>query len=304
MSLPSATTPSPIPVGSPVPVVINADDYALSPGVSRGILTLIEQGRVSATSCMTACPGWPEQAGWLRAVDGRADLGLHLTLTDQTPAGPLPTLAPTGRLPPVGRLIGLSLRGGLAVPAARADIAAEIDRQLDLFETHMGRPPDHVDGHQHVHVLPGIRGVLLDILARRYGGLPPERRPYVRNCAEAPLALWRRGVEPVKAQIIAALSAGLAEAARRRGFASNRSFRGVYGFGAKADFPALMARFLSPAQTGALVMVHPAQIDPLLAGIDPVVESRYIEQDYLAGPAFAALLDRLGLRVARFRAIA
>ncbi|MBF0335117.1 MAG: ChbG/HpnK family deacetylase, partial [Alphaproteobacteria bacterium] len=38
------------------PFVLCADDYGLSPGVSRGILALIEMGRVSATGCMVTMP--------------------------------------------------------------------------------------------------------------------------------------------------------------------------------------------------------------------------------------------------------
>lgn len=298
------------PAPDALPVVINADDYALSPGVSRGILALLDAGRLSGTSCMTATPYWPEHAAWLRPLAGRpdmggaigadigADIGLHLTLTDQTPAGSMPLLAPDGKLPPVGRLIGLALRGRLSRTAQRAEIEAQITRQLDLFEAHLGRPPDHVDGHQHVHVLPGVRGPLLDILARRY---PGPQRPYLRDCAEPWARLWRRGVEPGKSLVISALATGFAAAARRRGFMTNPSFRGAYGFSAQADFPALMARFLAPAQAGALVMVHPALRDEALAAIDPVVESRYTEQSYLAGAAFPALLERMGLRVARLR---
>ncbi|MBB6254021.1 ChbG/HpnK family deacetylase [Nitrospirillum iridis] len=276
-------------------IVLNADDYGLSPGVSRGILALIRQGRLSGTSCMTATPFWPEHAPWLAEVADRADVGLHLTLTDQTPAGPCPALAPNGRFGSVGALMARSLTGRLMGAATQADLKAEIDRQLDLFEAHAGRPPAHVDGHQHVHLLPGVRGLVLDAVARRY----PRGSVYVRNCSEPLAAILARGVDRPKALIIATLARGLAPAAARRGIPTNHGFRGVYDFAPGRDFPGLMARFLVPARDGALIMVHPALADDVLAGLDPVVASRQVEQAYLAGDAFQDLLERDGVRLGR-----
>ncbi|MDG3440691.1 ChbG/HpnK family deacetylase [Nitrospirillum amazonense] len=276
-------------------IVLNADDYGLSPGVSQGILALIRQGRLSGTSCMTATPFWPQHAPWLAEVTDRADIGLHLTLTDQEPAAPCPALAPSGRFGSVGDLMMRSLTGRLMDAASQADLKAEIGRQLDLFEAHAGRPPSHVDGHQHVHLLPGVRGLVLDAVARRY----PRGSVYVRDCSEPVAAVLARGVDSVKALIIASLARGLAAAAARRGIPTNRGFRGVYDFGPGRDFPGLMARFLAPAQDRALVMVHPALPDEVLAGLDPVVASRQVEQAYLSGDAFAALLDRTGVRLGR-----
>src|SRR5690606_28678950 len=63
-------------------LVVCADDYALTPGVSRAIRELIAARRISATSVMTVCPYWTEEGPALAAVADEADVGLHLTLTD------------------------------------------------------------------------------------------------------------------------------------------------------------------------------------------------------------------------------
>src|SRR5262249_7833626 len=86
------------------PIVLCADDYAVAPGVSRAICALVERGRLSATSCMTVSSHWAEHARWLRPLDGQADIGLHLTLTDHAPLGAM-RLAVGGRLPPLGTLM-------------------------------------------------------------------------------------------------------------------------------------------------------------------------------------------------------
>ena len=66
-------------------LVLCADDFALSAGVSQAIAAMIERSRLSATSCMTVSPLWPEHARWLVPLAERADIGLHLTLTALRP---------------------------------------------------------------------------------------------------------------------------------------------------------------------------------------------------------------------------
>lgn len=278
------------------PLTICADDYALSPGVSTAIVELIEAGRVTATSCMVAQPFWPAHAPWLRPLAERADIGLHLTLTDQAPVGPMPLLAPDGRLPPVAALIRRAFTGGLDA----AEIGAEIDRQLDRFENGFGAAPAHVDGHQHVHLLPVVRGCLLAALARRY----PGRAPYLRDTGEAPARIVRRRVAVAKTLFLGLLARGLAGAAARHGIACSRSFRGIYGFEPDADLAALFGAFLSLPAAGALLMVHPAQPDAELAAFDPLVEPRWREREFLAGAVFADLLAQAGAVPSRFIASA
>ena len=142
-----------------------ADDYAMTPGVSRGILQALDAGALSATSVMTTSRWWPESAGALRRHDGTIDIGLHLNLTLGAPLGPMPLLAPAGTLPNIGTLMRLARRRSLSLQEIAQEIAQEIteeiDRQCERFSQVFGRAPDHVDGHQHVHVLAGIRPLLL-----------------------------------------------------------------------------------------------------------------------------------------------
>lgn len=277
------------------PFVLCADDYGLAPGVSRAILDLIDRGRLSATGCMTTSPFWPEHAAWLRAREAAADIGLHLTLTDQVPLGPMPRTAPDGRLPPLGRLMPLALARRLD----RAEIEAEIGRQLDAFAQAFGRPPDFVDGHQHVHQLPVIR----EALAARLAALGArERGIYVRVCTEPAHRILRRGVQVPKALLISALGRGWAAAVGRSGLARNRGFSGVHDFSGKVPFGRLMARFLDGLPAGGLVMCHPGIPDDALRAVDPVVEARQEEYDWLGGLGLPALLAGRDRRLARFGA--
>jgi predicted glycoside hydrolase/deacetylase ChbG (UPF0249 family) len=274
--------------------VLCADDYGLSPGVSRAILTLIETGRLSATSCMTLCRGWPDQAGWLRPLAPRADIGLHFTLTGPAlaPLGPMPRLAPDGRLPTLGTVMARSLSGRLDAH----EVAAELGRQIDAFEAAFGAPPAYIDGHQHVHLLPGIREA---VITAALGRLEPVR-PWIRLCDDPLPAVVGRAVATPKALLIGGLGRPLRRLARRAGIPGNDSFRGIYDLTDRKPFAGLMARFLAAPRGKTLVMCHPGHVDTELRAVDPVTDQRQREFDFLSGPAFPALLDRLGLCPARF----
>src|SRR4051812_23276314 len=108
-------------------VTVCADDFALTPGVSSGILACLERHRISATSCMTVSPTWSEWSAALRPFAAAADIGLHFTLTDHRSIGTAPMLAPHGLFPSFSRLLQLSLRRRL--PAN--EIQEQLTRQLD-----------------------------------------------------------------------------------------------------------------------------------------------------------------------------
>ena len=83
----------------------------------------------------------------------RVAIGLHVTLT--APFRPLTRdFAPArdGAFPRLAPLMARAFLGRLD----RAKLAAEIAAQLAAFAAAFGRPPDFVDGHQHVQLLPTV----------------------------------------------------------------------------------------------------------------------------------------------------
>jgi len=276
-----------IPPAALAPLIVCADDYAIAPGVSRAIRELAEAGRLSATGAMTAMPRWTEAAAAIKPLTGRIAIGLHLTLTMQKPLGAMPSLAPNGTLPSIGALSRRAQTGRLPL----AEIAAELARQLDKFETHLGRPPDFIDGHQHVHQLPGVRDLVLDAVAGRLA----KHGAWVRDTWDAPANLLRRFSS--EGAIVALLGSGLHARARARGIPANRGFTGVYPFG-KVALGEAMPRLLAGARAHTMLMVHPGHPDAELAAVDNWVEPREGEFAYLMSDGFAQLLARRGLRVA------
>jgi predicted glycoside hydrolase/deacetylase ChbG (UPF0249 family) len=267
--------------------VLCADDFALTEGVSRSILALLERGKLTATGAMTNRPHWQSFAPALAAFGRTADLGLHLNLTCAAPLGAMPRLAPGGELP---RLADLA-RAAATSATARSEIAAEIARQLDAFEDGLGRAPDFIDGHQHVHVLPGIRRALLDLVARRYAA----GAVYLRDPADSIRAIRARGVAVGKALVIAGLARGFRGAVLRRGLRVNRGFSGVAPFDPARDFTADLHRFLIMPGPAHLVMCHPGFVDDELVRLDRVIATRPIEH-----AALAAFTAPPGLPMVRF----
>lgn len=268
-------------------LILCADDYGLAPGVSRAIAALLAAGRLSATGCMTLTRFWPDHAAALRPLAGQADIGLHLTLTDFAPLGPLPHLAPQGRLPTLPQL----LMGALLRRLPAAEVAAELERQLDAFEQHLGRPPAFLDGHKHVQQFPVVRETVIDLWQRRLRGAGTWLRIGDRPLLAAGL----------KGLAITGLGRGLRRRAVQAGISANDRFSGIYDLTDRVSYATLFERFLADIADGQrpLIMCHPGEVDAELIAVDPVTVAREAERRFFAGPDFLPLLQRYGLTLSR-----
>lgn len=255
-------------------IILCADDFGLSPAVSRGIAELLGMGRLTATSCMVNYPEFPRDAAMLAPFAGSADLGLHFSLTDSR------------------SLTGVALECHLRPPPFPA-MRAEVERQIAKFRDALGRLPDYIDGHQHVHVLPVVRDAVVQAAA--------QIGAYVRNTTE-PIgpSLWGRP-SPLQSLYLSRAARGLVRLAQTAGVETNRGFRGVRSFGEKVPFGSLFREMIAGAGEGTLVMCHPGHADAALRERDPVVEQRGDEWRYFAGPEFESDLRDAGLTIGRFR---
>jgi hypothetical protein len=272
-------------------IAICADDYALSHGVSAGILEAVGAGRVSAVSALVNGPRWPALGCELirRAVD--ADIGLHFNLTLGKPLSLMPKFAPKGTFPQISEVVRASMRGKLPMD----EIRVEIDRQLDRFEAVMDRLPDFVDGHQHVHVLPYIRHALLDALQAR--GLAGKM--WLRDAGDWPHRILLRRADAKKALAVRALATGFRRDVKRRGFVTNRGFAGFSDFNPGQDYGKRFASYLRARGGRHLIMCHPGHVDQELRQLDPVTVTREQELAFLLSQQFSEMLERKGLKVAR-----
>ncbi len=268
-------------------LILIADDYGISPGVSAGIRQLAERRRLTGTGVMATMAHWPAEAPALRDLRGRIAVGLHFTLTDQVPLGSAPRLAPTGRLPSVGKL----LLAGVTGQIPRQEVADQLERQLDKFETHFGAPPDFIDGHQHAHMFPGIWPVVLEVFGRRVD----PAASWIRDCCD--FRLGKRG-QAFKAGVISVLSRAASRSIHARQLHKNRGFSGFYDYGA-GDLAKFFLPMLSEAQDGHAMMVHPGHVDAELRAVDGLTDPREREWAFLMGDDFPVQLAAAGFELAR-----
>ncbi|TPM36846.1 ChbG/HpnK family deacetylase [Mesorhizobium sp. B2-3-4] len=259
-----------------------ADDYGLAPGVCAGILDLLDRGRLTGTSCMTGFPEWPDAAARIKPLCGRVAVGLHLTLTDQPAVTGKSSLALEGRLPPLRSLALPVLRNRIE----ERDVHAELDTQYSRFVEALGRTPDFIDGHQHVHFLPVVRQWL------RTRFLEAGGRPELRG---AP-ALGDAAVAP-KIAAIAAVATGFNQAMQRAGFTVLKPLAGIYDWRQPEKFAPLLEAAVEALPRHGLFMCHPGHVDETLRSRDPMQGVREVEFKVLASEAFGASLARAGVEI-------
>ena len=114
-------------------LIVNADDFGLSEGVNRGIIRAHEQGIVTSTSLMVRQPAAGQAAAYARRRP-ELSVGLHLDLAEW-----------------VYRDGQWSALYEVVPPDDATAVAAEVERQAELFVRLVGRPPTHIDSHQHAH---------------------------------------------------------------------------------------------------------------------------------------------------------
>jgi predicted glycoside hydrolase/deacetylase ChbG (UPF0249 family) len=270
-----------------------ADDYGLSPAVSKAIRDLVTRGRLNATSVMVVAPSFDRaeaaSLSMLNAGARRVAIGLHVTLT-----APFPPMSRGFHPLREGQFLPLD-RTFLFGALRRLDhdkLRAEIETQLQSFITLFGRAPDFIDGHQHVHLFPQVRDALLAVAAQA------APRAWVRQCGRV-AALPNRFADR-KAFVLDLLSSRFRARAEKLGIATNPAFAGTYDFAAEfvPEFSELFPTFLARLPAESVVMCHPGFVDAELTRLDPLTTQREREYAFLAGDAFPAVLRAHGLALA------
>ena len=145
-------------------VALHADDLGLHPAVDRAVLQAFEAGAVAGASILVGGPSFREAARQARSAG--LPLSLHLAIVDTQPLSPpaeIPSLVDAaGRFPPY---YGQVLRRGLTGRLPAAELRREVRRQLEAFAEAglIGPAGLTVDGHQHLHLLPAVFGLLLEL---------------------------------------------------------------------------------------------------------------------------------------------
>lgn len=225
-------------------LIVNADDYGLTPGVSRAILHAHRHGIVTSTSVLAVAPGFASTAGWLRDTEGLG-AGAHLALVGEDP--PLLTALEVPTLVDGQGRFALSWRRLLPRLAAHQidpdDIRLELSAQIERLKQG-GLRLTHIDTHQHLHLWPSVGRIVLDLAVEH--GIPAVR--VTRSASLAPVGLGVRR-----------LGAGLARRAARRGLASPAATAGLDHAG-RMDAPRMqrtLVRLGACRAASAELVTHP-----------------------------------------------
>jgi len=248
-----------------------ADDFGLAPGISAGINRLAQAQRLTAISCITNSPHWEASAPLLARLPASVDTGLHINLTEGRPLSPrLAKLWP--KMPSLPLLIVRAHLGLLP----RAELRSEVHAQLAAFRAATGVAPKFIDGHQHVHHLPVLRGIILDMVDH------VQPLPALRNTGR----VLGPGSGTKRWLIEHTGGRALARELAQRVMLHNPALLGAYDF-VDPNYRALMQAWLAELpHEGGLVFCHPGES---AAGDPPdvIAAARVRELAYLGSDAFA-----------------
>jgi predicted glycoside hydrolase/deacetylase ChbG (UPF0249 family) len=229
-------------------LIVNADDYGLTEGISRGILHAHREGIVTSTSAIALGPAYPKVASWL-ADEPALGVGVHLAAVGEDPpllsAHEIPSL--------VGRSGHLCHSYSAFVARAATgrvdpeELALEFTAQLQLVQE-LGVPITHLDAHQHLQLWPSVCTVVLE-LATTFG-IPAVRVPRFR--ARNPLGLG-----------VTALGWRLARKATRAGLRHPLDAVGIECAGNldAERLPRVLARLAHRGREAVELTVHPGEGD-------------------------------------------
>jgi len=294
-------------------LIVNADDFGLTPGVNRAIVEGHERGIVTSTTLMANSSAF-EEAAKMAASLPRLSVGCHVMLVDGKPLlnpAQVPTLVvqdpvrvrATGsgaadqdcfRFPEgFGRVASHALRGRLSAE----QITAEATAQIRKLQVH-GIRVSHLDTHKHTHILFRVLEPLLR--AAQACGVPAIRNPFppLRPLGLAHLLrrprLWkrysglkflRRGAEKFRRAVAAA------------GMVTTDGTLGMVVTGALDE--RLLKAILGSIPPGTWEFVcHPGYNDRDLAGVRTRLrESRAQELQLLTSPEARQILEKNGVEL-------
>jgi chitin disaccharide deacetylase len=136
-------------------LIVNADDWGLTPAVNRGVVRAFRDGIVTSASLLVTGSAF-EDAVTLARENPKLSVGLHLALVEERASlgrDVLPTLVDeAGRFP---RTSTEFIRRAVLGRIKWHEVEREIEAQIALFQK-AGLRLSHLDSHQHLHMFPPV----------------------------------------------------------------------------------------------------------------------------------------------------
>jgi predicted glycoside hydrolase/deacetylase ChbG (UPF0249 family) len=281
-------------------LIVNADDFGWTVGVNRGIVEAFRNGIVTSTSLLANGAAFAEAVELFRTIAGLG-AGVHLNLSDGVPVAERETV--TTLLNHEGEFAG-GPESLLLRRARRGLLLDEVEREWDAQIQKVrgaGIEPTHLDGHKHVHMLPGLFEVALR-LAKRHGvgAIRVSLEESSLRSALSSGGKQRGGVvmkQGVQARGLKLLAREAREEAGRAGIATADYFCGIAQTGELTREG--VEQFLKSLPEGTTeLMCHPGYVDDALQKTATrLQDSRGTELQILTDTGIRNLVASQGIRL-------
>ena len=288
-------------------LIVNADDLGWTDGVNRGIVEAFQHGIVTSTSLLANGAAFAGGVEAARSAPGLG-VGVHLNLSDGPPVADRETV--TSLLNNDGEFVGgpeslllRRARRGLSLAEVENEWDAQIQKVRDA-----GISPTHLDGHKHVHMLPGLFEIALK-LAKRHdiGAIRVSLEASSLRVALSSGSKQNAGVvmkQGVQARGLKLLARDAREQAGRAGISTADYFCGIAQTGELTREG--MEQFVKSLPEGTTeLMCHPGYADAALQKTPTrLQDSRQTELQILTDTGIRNLVASMGIRLIDYGLIA
>ena len=288
-------------------LIVNADDLAWTEGVNRGIAQAHRYGIVTSATILANGAAFASAVELVKATPSLA-VGVHLNLSDGKPVSPPETV------PSIVNDRG-EFKGGpeaLLLRVARRNLRikeVELEWESQIRKVvNAGIQPTHLDGHKHVHMLPGMFEIVLRLAKRN--AIPAVRISHEGSSLRAALSsrenqniplVMKQGVQARVLKLLARDARALAEAA---GIATTDYFCGIAQTG-ELTIEGMKCLLQNLPEGTTEIMCHPGFMDKELEeSATRLRDSRELEVQILTSPDLRNLVASQGIRLIDYAFVA
>jgi predicted glycoside hydrolase/deacetylase ChbG (UPF0249 family) len=288
-------------------LIVNADDLAWAEGVNRGIAEAHRNGIVTSATILANGAAFDSAVELLKATPSLG-IGVHLNLSDGKPVSP-PDAVPSilndhGEFAggPEALLLRIARRN-LRTKEVETEWESQIQKVVNA-----GIHPTHLDGHKHVHMLPGMFEIALRLAKRN--GIAAIRISHEGSSLRAALSsgenqnvplVMKQGVQARVLKLLARDARALAEAA---GIATTDYFCGIAQTG-ELTIEGMKCLLQNLPEGTTEMMCHPGFMDKELEeSATRLQDSRELEVEILTNADIRNLVASQGIRLIDYAFVA
>jgi predicted glycoside hydrolase/deacetylase ChbG (UPF0249 family) len=277
-------------------LIVNADDFGRTLGISQGILRAYREGIVTSTTAMMNIPGIEESLRLARQESGLG-LGVHLVFTAWRPLLP-PTQVPS-LVDPAGMFWRADAWQTRLDRIDLNELWAEWQAQIAHFRTLAGEP-DHLDCHHFIHVYPPIFELYLK-LARREN--LPARVPFEPKAVKDEATLNLAADLGIATEIVAAIITANRGLMGKQPIRHPDHFIGGFFGNDKLNTERLLSILNQVPDDLSELMCHPGLVDDTLREASSYNWQRERELEILSDPTIKERLESLDIQLVNYKVL-